>query len=153
MKLLIQRVLSASVTVGEEVVGRIGKGILCYFGVERTDESDILHPFLDKLLKLRIFEDGEGKMNLNLSDAGGEILFVSQFTLASDIYKGNRPGFETCKAPKEAEEIYNSAVNYLREKGYKVETGLFGRAMFVTSVNDGPCTFLLESQKVKSIGR
>lgn len=153
MKLLVQRVISASVTVEGETVGEIGKGILCYFGLDFTDQEDILIPFLDKLLKLRIFEDEGKKMNLTLKESGGDILFISQFTLSSDIYKGNRPGFETCLNPGKAESLYEKAIEYLRSLGYKVEKGIFGSEMLVSSINDGPCTFMLESQKIKSIRR
>ncbi len=149
MKAVIQTVLDASVKVDGEVVGAIDRGMLVYFGVEKDDDAHILKPFFEKLLKLRIFKDGEGRMNLSLSQAGGSMLLVSQFTLASDIYKGNRPGFETAAAPQAAQELYLKAVDLLRSMGIAVETGRFGAHMHVCYCNDGPETFILDSNRLK----
>ena len=133
MKAVIQTVLDASVKVDGEVVGAIDRGMLVYFGVEKDDDAHILKPFFEKLLKLRIFKDGEGR----------------QFTLASDIYKGNRPGFETAAAPQAAQELYLKAVDLLRSMGIAVETGRFGAHMHVCYCNDGPETFILDSNRLK----
>ena len=148
MKAVIQTVEEASVKVDGITVGQIERGMLVYFGVEKGDEESILDPFLEKLMKLRIFKDANGKMNLNLASSGGDILIVSQFTLAGDIYKGNRPGFETAAGADLARSLYDKAVEKLGQMGYRVQTGLFGAHMKVAYVNDGPETFILESDRL-----
>lgn len=146
MKTILQRVSQASVTVDGQVIGQIGPGILVLFGVEKNDEDAKLDYHLGKLLRLRIFADENDKMNRSIQDIGGELLIVSQFTLAGDCKKGNRPGFDNAKAPTEAERMYNLFVEKLRqESGLKVETGAFGAMMQVALINDGPVTFLLEN--------
>lgn len=146
MKSVLQRVSQASVTVDGEVIGEIGKGILVLFGVEKADVETQMDYHIKKLLSLRIFADENDKMNLSVQDIRGELLIVSQFTLAGDCRKGNRPGFDNAMPPAEAERMYNRYVERLRvESGLKVETGAFGAMMQVGLVNDGPVTFLLEN--------
>jgi len=146
MKTVLQRVTQASVTVDGNVIGQIGQGILVLFGVEKDDDDAKLDYHLGKLLKLRIFDDENGKMNRSIQDIQGELLIVSQFTLAGNCRKGNRPGFDNAKAPAEAERMYNLFVEKLRqESGLKVETGSFGAMMQVALINDGPVTFLLDN--------
>lgn len=146
MKTVLQRVSQASVTVDGQVIGQIGQGILVLFGVEKDDDDSKLDYHLGKLLRLRIFADENDKMNRSVQDIGGGLLIVSQFTLAGDCKKGNRPGFDNAKAPVEAERMYNLFVEKLRqESGLTVETGSFGAMMQVALINDGPVTFLLEN--------
>lgn len=146
MKTVLQRVSQASVTVDGKIIGQIGQGILVLFGVEKDDDDAKLEYHLAKLMKLRIFTDENGKMNRSIQDIQGELLIVSQFTLAGDCRKGNRPGFDNAKLPAEAERLYNLFVEKLRtESGLKVDTGSFGAMMQVALINDGPVTFLLEN--------
>ena len=148
MKAVIQRAREASVTVQGDVIGKINIGMIVYFSVEANDTLDMIAPFLDKLVKLRIFEDENKKMNLGIDKLGSEILFISQFTIASNLDRGNRPDFATCKAAHEAEEFYQEAIRILKEWGYKVECGKFGAEMIVKYINDGPATFVLDSDKL-----
>ena len=147
MKAVIQTVRNASVMVDDKITGAIDEGMLCYFGVEKNDTEDMLIPFLEKLLKLRIFKDENGKTNLDLASSGGKLLFISQFTLASNVYRGNRPSFDSAMSPEEAKNFYDKAVIYLRSRELVVETGIFGAHMLVSYVNEGPETFVLESDK------
>ncbi|MCA7024953.1 MULTISPECIES: D-aminoacyl-tRNA deacylase [Stenotrophomonas] len=141
---LIQRVTQASVTVGEEVVGQIGPGLLALVGVEPGDDEAALARMAERLLGYRVFADDAGRMNRSLRDTGGGLLLVSQFTLAADTRSGMRPGFSTAAAPAEAERLFNRLVAICREKhAGGVETGRFGAHMVVSLVNDGPVTFLL----------
>ena len=141
---LIQRVTRASVTVGEEVVGQIGPGLLVLVGVEPGDDEAALARMAERLLGYRVFADDAGRMNRSLHDTGGGLLLVSQFTLAADTRSGMRPGFSTAAAPAEAERLFNRLVAICREKhAGGVETGRFGAHMVVSLVNDGPVTFLL----------
>ena len=132
---VIQSVENASVSVGGSPVSSIEKGMLVYFGVEKGDDESVLDKFLEKMMKLRIFKDENGKMNLSLSQAGGDVMMISQFTLAGDIYKGNRPGFDNAAAPADARRIYEKAVSMLRDMGYTVATGMFGEHMKVVYCN------------------
>lgn len=146
MKCVIQRVSQASVTVDQSIVGQIDRGLLVLFGVEKDDDASQLDYHVGKLLKLRIFPDEQGKMNRSVQDIQGGILVVSQFTLAGDCRKGNRPGFDNAKAPQEAEQLYLQLVEKLRQSStLTVETGVFGADMQVSLVNDGPVTFILEN--------
>ncbi|MBO4398964.1 MAG: D-tyrosyl-tRNA(Tyr) deacylase [Lachnospiraceae bacterium] len=146
MRLLVQRVKSASVTTEGRVIGSIGKGYLVFQGVCGTDTETVADKMLAKLVKLRIFEDENGKTNLSLGDVGGAVLFVSQFTLYADCRKGNRPSFTDAGDPIHAESIYKYSVKALREQyGLTVETGEFGADMQVSLVNDGPFTVFLDS--------
>ena len=147
MKAVLQRVMRATVEVDGQVVGRIGGGLLVLLGVARGDgEHDVLY-IVEKIQTLRIFVDQEGKMNLSLSDVGGALLVVSQFTLLGDTTKGRRPGFDLAAPPAEARALYDDAVGRLQAAGISVETGRFGAQMQVELVNDGPVTFLLDSRR------
>lgn len=144
MKTVIQRVKSASVTIDGQLYSSINQGILVLYGVEKGDIEEFSKYLAEKILKLRIFEDENSKMNLSLKDIQGELLIVSQFTLAGDTRKGTRPSFDTAMPPKEAEIMYNNFVNMAKESGITVKTGIFGAMMDVALINDGPVTFILE---------
>ena len=144
MRIVLQRVTSASVSVDGEVTGRIGTGYLVLLGVGQGDTEEDCRRLADKLINLRIFSDENGKINLSLADVGGELLVVSQFTLYADCRKGNRPNFIQAGKPDEAERLYNYFADYCRSKGKHVETGIFGADMKVELVNDGPFTIVLE---------
>lgn len=145
MRLVVQRVSRASVTIDGEIVGSIGKGLLVLVGIREGDGEKEIEFFADKLVNLRIFPDADDKMNLSLVDVGGEILVVSQFTLYGDCKKGRRPSFIDAAGPDVAIPIYEQFVERLRQKGVSVETGRFGAMMDVELVNDGPVTLILES--------
>ena len=143
MKLVIQRVNKASVTIENELYSSINKGLLVLFGVEKNDSEDTIEYFAQKLLKLRIFEDEQGKMNKSVLDIEGEILAVSQFTLAADCKKGTRPSFDNAMEPKRAKEFYEKFVEILKNSQINVKTGVFGAHMQVELVNNGPVTIIL----------
>lgn len=146
MLALIQRVSQAQVTVDGEVVGAIGPGLLTLVGVEPGDGPEQIRKLGDRLLRYRVFGDADGKMNLSLTDTGGGLLLVSQFTLAADTRSGLRPSFSTAAPPAEAEVIFGQMVEYCRQQhAFAVETGRFGANMQVALVNDGPVTFLLRA--------
>ena len=145
MKAVIQRVAEAEVKVDGKSVGRIGRGILILLGVEKEDEERDADWLAEKIRNLRIFEDQAGKMNLSVVESGGELLAVSQFTLAGNCAKGRRPSFDSAAPPEEASRLYEYFVNKLRDSGLRVETGVFQAMMRVSLVNDGPVTFTLES--------
>ena len=144
MRLVIQRVTSASVTVEDDVIGEIGKGFLVFIGIGKEDNEETVRKYADKMMKLRIFEDENGKTNLSLAQVKGELLLISQFTLYADC-SSNRPGFTQAAAPAEAERLYDYFVRYWREKevASKVEQGSFGADMKVELLNDGPFTIIL----------
>lgn len=146
MKTVIQRVKTASVTIDGKLYSSINKGILVLYGVEKSDSEEFSKYLSEKILKLRIFEDENGKMNLSVKDIQGELLIVSQFTLAGDTKKGTRPSFDTAMPPKEAEIMYNNFVRIVKESGLTVKTGVFGAMMDVSLINDGPVTFILEKR-------
>ncbi len=141
---LIQRVSEASVKVEGNIIGEINHGLLVLLGVEQGDDEAKAKRLRERVLGYRIFEDEAGKMNLNVQQAGGEVLVVSQFTLAADTKKGMRPGFSTGAEPSEANRLYEYFNDVCRETGIKVETGEFGADMKVALVNDGPVTFWLQ---------
>lgn len=145
MKLVIQRVSEASVSIEGKIAGRIGKGFLVLVGVGREDTEETADRYLKKLTGLRIFEDENGKTNLALKDVGGELLLVSQFTLYADCRRGNRPGFTDAGDPEKAQELYEYMIRRARELLPVVETGEFGADMQVSLVNDGPFTIILEN--------
>ena len=147
MKAVVQRVSEARVDVAGETVGAIGGGMLVLLGVEKGDGEGDAAWLAEKIAGLRIFEDGEGKMNLSLKETGGAILAVSQFTLAGNCAKGRRPSFDTAAPPHDANRLYESFVTCLREISVPVQTGIFQAEMAVHLVNDGPVTFILESPK------
>lgn len=144
MKLILQRVAFATVTVDEKEIARIDRGLLVLFCAEKGDDPDSLLYFVDKTVNLRIFPDEEGRMNLSCQDIAGEVLVVSQFTLAGDCRKGRRPGFDGAAPPNIAEELYLRYVELLKESGLNVQQGKFGADMKVELLNDGPVTLILE---------
>lgn len=144
MRLVIQRVESAKVSVGGKVTGEIGKGFLVLLGVHRDDTEADCERLVSKLIPLRIFSDENDKINLSLKDVGGELLIVSQFTLYADCRKGHRPGFADAKEPKEAERLYEYFCELCGREVTSVQTGIFGADMKVELVNDGPFTVILE---------
>jgi D-tyrosyl-tRNA(Tyr) deacylase len=139
--LLLQRVSRAAVRVSDETVGEIGKGLLVFACVEPGDGPDDMDEAARKTVELRVFEDGQGKMNLDVTQAGGAVLAVSQFTLGADLSRGRRPGFEGAARPDEARPLFGRYLAALRASGVPVATGSFGAAMEVELVNDGPATF------------
>lgn len=149
MKLVIQRVREANVAVDEKVIGKILKGYVVLLGIGKEDTKETADFYINKLLKLRIFEDEQGKTNLSLAEVSGELLVISQFTLYADASKGNRPSFINAAAPKDAEELYDYFVFKCKEQGYTVETGSFGADMKVSLVNDGPFTLILDESIYK----
>ena len=149
MKAVVQRVKSAAVEVGGEETARIGKGLLVLLGVTHPDTDRVARDLADKILKLRIFEDGEGKMNRSVKDVGGEVLAVSQFTLYADCSRGNRPGFTDAALPEKAEELYEEFVRALKEGLPSVKQGVFGAGMLVELQNDGPVTIILERTEAR----
>lgn len=146
MRSVLQRVKKASVTVDGEVVGEIGNGVLALVAVEKGDGPAEVKATAEKLAGLRIFEDEEGKMNLDAADAGGAFLVVSQFTLAASLRKGRRPSFDDSAPPAVAEPLVEELTEALRAAGYRVEGGVFGAHMEVALVNDGPVTFVLDAK-------
>lgn len=145
MKVILQRVSSASVTVGKEITGAINQGLLLLVGIHQDDTTEQIDWMCEKILKLRVFEDEDGKMNKSVSDIGGDIMIVSQFTLYGDTRKGTRPSFIEAAKPEKAEPMYEEMVNYFREyTDLEIQTGKFGAMMDVELVNDGPVTLILE---------
>ena len=148
MKFVIQRVNEASVKVEGKVIGQIGKGFLVLVGVGQEDTKEIADKMVKKLLGLRIFDDENDKINLSLTDVGGELLVISQFTLYANCKKGYRPSFTDAGAPDMANEMYEYIVSKCREGGFHVETGEFGADMKVSLLNDGPFTIVLDSKDI-----
>ena len=144
MKALIQRVKQASVKINGDKISQIGSGLLVFLGVEKGDSRENADKLADKLVKLRIFEDMNDKMNLSLKDVNGEMLVVSQFTLCGDCRKGTRPGFDKAELPQKANELYEYFVSAVKELSIETQTGKFGAMMDVELINDGPVTFMLE---------
>lgn len=147
MKAVVQRVKSSKVTVDGDIKGQIDKGLMVLLGVEEGDQEADLVFLADKISGLRIFEDGDGKMNLSLEDVGGSMLVVSQFTLLGDCRKGRRPSFTKAAHPTLAEEYYEKFIDLVKVKGIPVEAGVFGADMLVSIENDGPVTLIVESNK------
>ncbi len=144
MKLVIQRVTNASVTVENNIIGKIGKGFLVLLGVGPEDTEKEADYLVQKLIKLRVFEDENGKMNLSIKDIEGELLIVSQFTLYADCSGGNRPSFTNAAKPEKANALYEYFIQKCKEENIEVEHGEFGADMKVELLNDGPVTILLE---------
>jgi D-tyrosyl-tRNA(Tyr) deacylase len=148
MRMVCQRVVEAKVTVNGRPVGSIGRGLLVYLGVGKGDTINDAQLMADKIVNLRIFADQAGKMNLNVQDVAGSILLISNFTLHGDCRKGRRPGFEAAAEPTLAEQLYEKVAGLIAAQGVPVEKGIFGEYMHVTSINDGPINFLLDSTKL-----
>lgn len=148
MRAVVQRVRRAEVRVGEQVVGRIGVGLLILLGVAKTDTEAVVQALAGKIAALRVFDDDEGRMNRSLCETGGQALCVSQFTLYGDCRKGRRPSYDQAAPPEQARALYESFVNSLRKMGICTETGQFRAIMDVELVNDGPVTLLLDSDRV-----
>lgn len=148
MRFVIQRVKEAQVTVDGKVIGKIGHGLLVFVGICDTDDNYIADKMIDKLTKLRIFDDADGKTNLSAADVNGEFLVISQFTLYADCRKGNRPSFIRAGKPEPANEIYEYVIREISKKGFLTEHGLFGADMKVSLLNDGPFTILLDSDEI-----
>ena len=149
MRVVIQRVLEAGVTVEGREIGAIGKGFLILLGVGNEDTKEIVDKYIDKILKLRIFADENGKTNLALQDVQGEVLVVSQFTLYADCKKGNRPDFINAAGAAKAKELYEYFLDRIRSRLGKVEAGEFGGDMKVSLVNDGPFTIVLDERMIE----
>jgi D-tyrosyl-tRNA(Tyr) deacylase len=148
MKIVLQRVKQAAVEVNKQTVGQISKGVCLLIGVEKGDTEEEAQYLAQKITELRIFPDQEGKMNLSLLDIPGEVLAVSQFTLAASLKKGRRPSFDSAEEPEKAENLFRFFVDMIKEKGIRVETGVFGALMDIHLINDGPVTFILERKKL-----
>ena len=148
MRAVIQRVLEATVKVNDKLVGQIGKGLLVYLGVGKEDGLKDAEFIADKLVNLRIFADEAGKMNRSVLGVNGQILLVSNFTLYGDCRKGRRPGFDAAAEPVLAQQLYEKVIELVGKSGVTVEKGVFGAYMHVSSINDGPVTFLLDSSRL-----
>ena len=152
MRFVVQRVKKAMVTVGDDVTGAIGKGYVVLMGVSDTDTKEIADRMVQKLIKLRIFEDDEGKTNLDIKSAGPNgktrILLISQFTLYADCRKGNRPSFTNAGAPDMANELYEYCARRIEDEGIQCQKGVFGADMKVSLLNDGPFTIILDSDEI-----
>jgi len=148
MRAVVQRVSSASVTADRQVIGEIGPGLLVLLGVSNSDVQADADYLAEKIVGLRIFEDGAGKMNLSVADIGGSLLTVSQFTLYGDVRRGRRPSFDEAARPEQARALYERFVAEIRRRGLPCETGEFQAMMSVSLANDGPVTILLDSAKL-----
>jgi len=146
MRIVVQRVSEAAVTVGQEVVGAIGSGYLLLVGIGINDKKEDAEKLAEKVSKLRVFTDREGKMNLGIKEVGGEVLSISQFTLYGDLTKGNRPSFTASADAKQAKELYMYFNDCLIAQGLTVKTGVFQAEMKVSLINDGPVTVIYESE-------
>ena len=148
MRAVVQRVTDARVEVAGKPVGKIGAGLLVLLGVARDDTRDDADYLADKTVNLRVFDDDEGKMNRSLSESGGAVLVVSQFTLYGDVRRGRRPSYSDAAEPEKANQLYEYFVERVRSAAVKVETGIFQAMMKVSLTNDGPVTILLDSRKL-----
>ena len=147
MRAVVQRVSRATVTIGDEVTGEIGHGLLVLLGVGQNDSESDAEYCADKICGLRVFEDEQGKMNRSLLDGGGSVLAVSQFTLYGDVRRGKRPSFDAAARPEQAKRLYEYFVEKIRAAGLRCETGRFQEIMQVALVNEGPVTILIDSEK------
>ena len=147
MKIILQRVLQANLKIKNKTIAEINRGLVVFIGITSSDTISDIPKLADKILKLRIFNDNSNKMNISLMDINGDILIVSQFTLYSNCQKGNRPSFINSAPQEQAKKIYNEFVNYIYNKTTKVQTGQFGANMQVSLVNDGPATFILDTNE------
>lgn len=149
MRLVIQRVSSASVSIEGECRGSIGRGYMVLVGIAETDDEKTVDKYLAKLLKLRIFEDQNKKTNLSIRDVGGELLLISQFTLLASCRDGNRPSFTAAGTPQKAKFLYEYMIEKAKESGMHVEKGEFGADMQIALVNEGPFTIVLDEREIK----
>ena len=152
MKAVLQRVVSGRVTVEGDVVGEIGRGLVVLLGVAEGDAGADAVWMADKIAQLRIFEDGDGKMNLSVADVDGSVLLISQFTLLASCRKGRRPSFVGAAPPEDGERLYDEVGRLLRERGLPVETGRFGNRMMVSIENEGPVTIILDTGEGRGTG-
>jgi D-tyrosyl-tRNA(Tyr) deacylase len=148
MRIVCQRVLQAQVAVDGKTIAKIGRGLLVYLSVGNADTEKDAQLLADKLVNLRIFPDKDGKMNKSVLDVGGRLLLVSNFTLHGDCRKGRRPSFDEAARPELAEQLYEKVSKLIAEKGVDVEKGIFGEYMQISSINDGPINFLLDSSRL-----
>ena len=148
MRAVLQRVKEASVSVDEDIIGSINKGIMVLLGVSENDTKEDAQKMLNKIIQLRIFEDDNNKTNLSLKDVAGQLLVISQFTLYADCHKGNRPSFINAGNPKLANELYEYFIELAKEQNLVVESGSFGADMKVSLCNDGPFTIMLDSKEL-----
>ena len=148
MKFVVQRVSNASVEVNSKIVGEIEKGFLVLVGIKIDDTKEIADFMVSKLVKLRIFEDEAGKMNLSIKDVKGKLLLVSQFTLYANCKGGNRPDFVNAAKPEYAKELYEYVVQKCKQEGIEVQTGIFREEMKVRLLNDGPVTIIMDSSEI-----
>jgi D-tyrosyl-tRNA(Tyr) deacylase len=148
MRAVVQRVLEGDVKINGQSVGKVGSGLLVYLSVGKADTEKDAEWIAEKLVNLRIFHDEAGKMNRSLIDVGGGILLVSNFTLHGDCREGRRPGFDAAAEPQLAKQLYEKVIELITQQGIYVETGTFGEYMQVSSINDGPVTFLLDSSRL-----
>lgn len=148
MRAVVQRVKKSSVTVDGKVTGSIDKGLMVLIGIKKGDTEKDAEYIAHKVASLRVFDDENGVMNVNIKDAGGDILAVSQFTLLGDVRKGNRPSYFDAAGPEEANALYRTVIELLQKKGLRVEEGIFQTEMLVDIANDGPVTILLDSEKL-----
>ena len=146
MRAVVQRVEDSHVKVEGEIVGRIGRGLNILLGIKKGDTDEDARKLVEKIIRLRIFEDERGRFQHSLLDIKGEVLIISQFTLYANVKKGRRPSFELAEEPRRAEELYNTFVDMFRKTGLKVETGVFGAMMDVHIRNWGPVTIVLDSE-------
>ena len=147
MRLILQRVKGASLTVNNKIISKINNGLVVFIGITHSDTMLSIPSIANKTINLRLFNDEENKMNLSLLDISGDLLIVSQFTLHANCKKGNRPSFLDSASSEHAKKIYNEFVNYMNNKLNKVQTGIFGAHMAIELINDGPVTFILDSNE------
>ena len=145
MRVVLQRVSQSKVTVDDKITGQIERGLMLLIGIKAEDDAAVLKWMADKIVNLRIFEDDDGKMNRSLLETGGAILAISQFTLLGDTRRGRRPSFITAARPEKGQALYEYFIQYLKELGIHVETGIFGAMMDVALVNAGPVTLIVDS--------
>lgn len=148
MRAVVQVSKASQVMVEDQQVGAIEQGLVVLLGVKKGDTEQDVEYMMEKIINLRIFEDEEGKMNRSLLDIGGQLLLISQFTLYGDARKGRRPSFTDAEDPGRASRLFNYSVEYARKKNIQVATGLFGADMQVHIINDGPCTILIDSERL-----